>query len=594
MKKEYNMTLIYYIRVLKEQKIIKSWSEGVKIYYDLGHQQITMDMLTRRCKNVLFDEIDPYEFLNYLPYTKQLIKKEEVTSEKIELSNTNAIIKTLAIPQKDYKPIFDIDIEKDSNEEIIQKIRLKINDEKFLLEYLGYNPGLYEITEFNIGAWSTTLKLENEKGKYPKTIMNDRFGIKIKKRVKPILFYTKEECEQFLKDFFSKRYITPLDIFNNKEKENDQLLNKHTLMVCPGLELHLGKLASIADFEDYSTKQAMWRLRQTAKEIVRYQKYANCSNLLLGIGNDYFNSDTVDDQTTAGTQQNNDTRFKEIYLWGKIGYMQLIETLKSEFDKIIIKGNPGNHDEKTSFSLFTNLYDIYTLMGDPKVKVDMSYEDMHYTTCYKHGKNLIVFTHGKNPNGKNLTDKSIAESIKYLFPKETHEAHNIYVFVGHLHQDSETKFDNITVIRTASLTGIDDWHASNNFLGQRQGHSVYLIDEEKGYIGKHNITIGDSEKQKKISSISRTNNVEVPDEMRKVLNLNNSQMNEEIQKERLNFLTKEIDDYDKVITKIAQKIIDKKLSPNEIKNEIYNLLDENIEIAKVKRYKKMIEDVSKN
>lgn len=305
--------------------------------------------------------------------------------------------------------------------------------------------------------------------------------------------------------------------------------------------------------------------------MVDYQRRIKASNLILGVGNDFFNSDTVDDKTTAGTPQNNDTRFKEVYLWGKVGYIRMIETLKREFDKVILKGNPGNHDEKSSFSLFTNLYDLYNLTDDPKVEVSFGYQDLRYTTCYSFGDNLIVFSHGKNPEGKNLSDKVIAEAVKYQYPNEYNKAKNVYVFVGHLHQDSETKFDKVTVLRTASLTGIDSWHYGNCYLGQRQGHSVYLIDK-RGYVGKRNITLTEEEKEEKIDGIPRTHVDDVYSEMTSALDLNSASVVKGMHKKRVKEIDRELktidDKYDALIDEIFEVL---KISGNLNKETIDEL-----------------------
>lgn len=184
--------------------------------------------------------------------------------------------------------------------------------------------------------------------------------------------------------------------------------NPDLLMVCPGFELHIGKLATVADFEDYSTLHAIWRFRKAAVEIYEYQKKSGAGTLLLGVGNDFFNADTSDDKTTAGTEQRNDTRYKEVYVYGKVAYIEFIETMKYIFDKVIVKGHPGNHDEKTSFTLLEGLNDRYEITNDGKVEVPFSYEDVRYNTAELIGDYLFVFAHGKAPNGKAQRDLRLA------------------------------------------------------------------------------------------------------------------------------------------------------------------------------------------
>ncbi|MDD2181391.1 MAG: hypothetical protein PHW32_03365 [Bacilli bacterium] len=561
MKINYNLTLIMYIKSLKSQKLIKTWAEGARIYFDVEKQEITPTALSNQAKKLLMSSINMQLLFNYFEMTDQLIAKPELESEPfVEENNdfklaTDAIIRTLSIPEEDYKTVFDIDIENDSKELIRKKITNKITDDVFLLNYLGFNPGYYEVQKIVSGAWTTPVKVENSAGeKSVEVILNEKFSVVIGKRKNALLYYTKEECDEWLDNYFKTRKITPFDFFEEKQKTKGKKeeYDQNLIMVCPGPELHLGKLGSVVDYEDYSTKQAMWRLKQTAFEIAKYQEKNKASALILGIGNDYYNSDTVDDKTTAGTPQYNDSRFKEVYLWGKIGYFQMIETLKSKFDKIVLKGNPGNHDEKSSFSLFTNMYDIYNITQDPKIDVSFSYKDLRYTTCYEYGCNLIVFSHGKSPEGKNLKDQALAESIKYQFPEEYDRARNVYVFAGHIHQDSENKFDKVTVLRTASLTGIESWHYSNLYLGQRQGHSVYLIDKDKGYVGKNNITITKEEKNNKIKGANRNEDTNIVNAMTKALDLTENSYNAEKTKKELAQLKRQMT----IVTKEHKLLVD--------------------------------------
>lgn len=558
MKAEYNETLIFYINTLKKQKIINTWAEGAALYYQVEKKEISPSALASRTKSMVFTtSVNPQLFFSYCDMTEKLIKKEEPKTKKEEkLDFEGPMTRSLSIPREDYGPVFGIDLEHDTQDVMKRKIQEKVSDEVFLLSYLGFNPGRFEVKKIDMGGWTTPVKTKDGDKEEITVVQNDKFTVTIGKRKEPQLFYTKQECDEWLQGFLSDHYLTPFDFFAPKKNKKDlkSEYNEDLLMVSPGLELHLGKLATEADHEDYSTKQAMWRIARVAYEIVEYQRQVKAKGLMLGIGNDFFNSDTVDDKTTAGTPQHNDTRFKEVYLWGKVGYLQLIETLKEEFDKVILKGNPGNHDEKSSFSLFTNLYDIYGATKDPKVDVSFGFKDLRYSTCQIFGDNLIVFSHGKSPEGKNLNDKKIAESVKYLFPEEYAKVKNVYVFVGHLHQDSEQKFDNVTVLRTASLTGIDSWHAANLFLGQRQGHSVYLIDKKKGYVGKKNITIGDDEKDNKIPGLSRRDSDDIYAAMKRTLDLNHESINRQRSDARIKSIEKEIGSIDKRYEELIAEI----------------------------------------
>lgn len=593
MKKQYDVTLLFYIKTLKKQGIIKTWEEGSNIYFRYTNTNIVPNTLNIQSSKI---EIENINLAQYFEYCKDSLKykKEDEIKEKKE--NPNTLVKSLAITDEDLKKIFFV-TEKDSEEEKNKKILDKIGDEVFLLTYLGFNPGIFEVKRLVLGSWTTPVKEEKNNEKNVIVILNSKFTIEIGKRKKELLFYSKEECDKYLEDFLSRHKITPFDIFDEKMTKEDKLLNDDLMIVCPGLELHLGKLGSIADFEDYSSKQAMWRVKKVAQELYKYQKLVKASTLLLGIGNDYFNSDTADDKTTAGTPQNNDTRFKENYLCGKISEIRFIESLKNSFNKTILKSNSGNHDEKTSFSLFSNLYDLYRLKGDNKVEIDLTYNDLRFTTCQAFGENLIVFSHGKSPQGKNLSDRELAIKIKEHFPNEYYKARRVYIFAGHLHQDSEyqdSKLDTkVTVIRTASLSGVDSWHYENNYLGNREGHSVYLIDKKRGYIGKYNITLTDEDKLQKISNMSRKATTNVQETMEKALNLTEKSIDDNKVKEELKILDGKIRSIRKYYLTRLKRICElQKIEFNdltdEMKKELLNLIGYNEEVKELENHRQLI------
>ena len=108
-------------------------------------------------------------------------------------------------------------------------------------------------------------------------------------------------------------------------------------MVCPGLELHLGKLGSVVDFEDYSTKQAMWRIKKVTYDMLEYQEKHNASALVLGIGSIII---VILLMIKQPEHLNIMIVVLKVLLMGKIGYLQMIETLKTKFDKVVLKGNP--------------------------------------------------------------------------------------------------------------------------------------------------------------------------------------------------------------------------------------------------------------
>lgn len=582
---KYNQTLIFYIKVLKETKLISDWKTGAEIYFNMEGQEITVDALSAQAKKLKVENINQQTLFKHLANNKQNIPKDQkVKAEELDEKeqkrkklSESTIINTIKIPEKDY-PLFGVDLEVMDVIEIEKKIQAKMGDEAFILDYIGWNPGIWQIEKYNPGCWTVNMKLKKDDGtEEPHIELNTKTNLVLKKRAKQYPYVSKKDMEEVLEETFKKGGFTPFDLFKENQNHTETIpLSENLLLVCPGLELHIGKLGSKSDFEDYSTNHALARIKLVAQEIINYQEKVGASKMLLGIGNDYFNTDSVDDKTTAGTPQTNDTRHKELYIKGKVGMLRLIETCKPYFDKVIVKGNPGNHDEKTSFSLFSNIYDLYNWTKDPKVEVTMTMKDMWFTTHYIHGDNLIVLTHGKSGEGKPMNNKQLAEKIPEYFPEEYRKCKNVYIHAAHLHHDQE-RFETIKrvhVMRHAALSGVDAWHANSGYVGPRQGHTIYLYDKEKGLKGQWLITLSDEEKQMKAKPAASTTE-DYQKAVEKVLNLTPESVEAGITEHKIKDLTSSIDSIRNKYSnraKAVTNLLGKDYS--ELKNtEIENVMD---------------------
>ncbi len=572
-KNVYDITAIFSIKVLMQMKLIETYKEGAKVYHELTGQEISPSVLSSRIKNFTFTSsvkvkgssteenpegiietlltINPTDAWNYLKRCDSALrralperfnKEEEQESESyVNKGPKEQIIRTFNITKEALVNDFGVDLEKDDDLTIVRKVRSKMADEPFFLEYLGYDPADYEIATHDWGSWEVTVnrKLKDGSSVIDK-ITNYKFHIVIRKRKKPVFYVSQEQIKKILDEHLDKKSLTPYDLFDDNITNIPVSVftgvtprNKERLIVSPGLELHLGKLGSVSDFEDYSIKQAMARFRQIAKEIVKYQNTQEASKILMAVGNDLFNSDTADDKTTAGTPQDNDTRFKEIYLWGQVGFIRMVETVKEFFDQVILKGNPGNHDETFSFALFTALYNIYDMVKDDKVKVDLTYEDMRFRTYEMFGDNLIIFDHGKHPRGKPKKESDLAKSVRDIFPYEAQHAARIYLIVGHKHRDFLNTYDGITILRQASPSGVDAYHAANGYIAPRQGHSFYTFDAKLGLYNHQFITLSAEDKLEKIPSINRDPKVNVVQEMARVFNFSPKVVKKELKADEL-------------------------------------------------------------
>lgn len=345
------------------------------------------------------------------------------------------------------------------NVNVQRKIWFDKDEEKtaeVILTKFGYDPNEWELMKWRIGFHEVAIKEEDE----------NRVCYNVRCEMKPKIktFATPEECVEYLQEVLKKK-IKPLEI---EQKERDKALDKNKMFLLPPVELHLGKYSdSLSTGYEYNSKIATERYRKITKEIIMQQEIMKCDTLVLGIGNDFFNSDTVGDTTTRGTQQFNDVSWKRLFILGSELLMEQILTLKNYFNKIKVILNGSNHDTMASFHLYYSLEQLFR--NDKQVAFSDDYTDME---CFVFGDNGIWFHHGDC----NMT--RLIESIPVLYPKEYAKTRNRVLLMGHLHSSQDLKEQcGVKPIRLSSPCEPDEWHFKEKFVGSVPSQDTFVFDK---------------------------------------------------------------------------------------------------------------------
>ena len=355
----------------------------------------------------------------------------------------------------------------DGSINIQKEIYFDPNEEKTpenILKKFGYNPELWELTEWRFGKWEVAIKDEKDN----RICTTIRVKIKPKKQAIDLGSSLKLAEKAFMETIQPKEY-------HRVEKQD---LDNNLLMEIPAIELHLGKMAWNGDVgADYDFKIAEKRFEKIIEECINEQDIRKCNTLFMTIGNDFFNSDTVDATTTKGTPQQNDLRWKKMFIEGLQLYTWALQELEPYFNKIDIRLCSGNHDKMSSFYLYMALKAYFR--NDPKINFSDNYKDVQ---CYKFGKNAIFFAHGDN----NL--KRLIKSIPAEFYKEWGSSFYRELHLGHLHKETVVDDESgLITRRIGSPTGTDQWHYEERFIGATQKHQIFIWDKNYGLIEIRNI-----------------------------------------------------------------------------------------------------------
>ena len=366
----------------------------------------------------------------------------------------------------------------DGSIDLCKKVWFDENEKKTpdtILEKFGYDKSTWEVVTWTFGKWEVALK-DEEKNRVCTTI---RAKIKPRKEI----YLPTEDYIKIAQETFSKA-IKPIKIDKIKQ---DKTLNPNKLLELTGIELHLGKMSWSGETgQDYDKNIAQDRFYTIYEEILKQQEVEKCDTCLICIGNDFFNSDTVNNTTTKGTPQTNDLRWQKLFNIGLELYTQMILGLSDKFNNIEVRLQSGNHDKMASFYLYIALSCYFKDFKN--IHFSQDYKDVQ---CFLWGKCGIFFTHGDN----NL--KRLIKSIPAEFYQEWGKTIFRELHLGHLHKEVVVDDDSGMITRrVGSPTATDQWHYEERFIGSTQKYQVFVWDKEKGLLNIKYINFENDSKKK--------------------------------------------------------------------------------------------------
>jgi len=365
----------------------------------------------------------------------------------------------------------------DGTIEVCKKIWFDENEKKTpetILKKFGYSNEDWEIVSWTFGKWEVAIK--DEKENRVCTTIRAKIKPRVEKNI-PI-----EKYVEIAKDLFSKE-IKPI---KEIKKVKNNKLDDNKLLELTGIELHLGKMAWSGETgQDYDKNIAQDRFYTIYNEILEQQEIEKCDTCLLCIGNDFFNSDTVNSTTTKGTPQTNDLRWQKLFNIGLKLYTEMIIGLSDKFNNIEVRLQSGNHDKMASFYLYIALSCYFKDFKNINFSDD--YKDVQ---CFLWGKCGIFFSHGDT----NL--KRLIKSIPAEFYKEWGKTMFRELHLGHLHKEVVVDDESGMITRrVGSPTATDQWHYEERFIGATQKYQTFVWDKDKGL---QNIKYINFESKKKV------------------------------------------------------------------------------------------------
>jgi len=256
------------------------------------------------------------------------------------------------------------------------------------------------------------------------------------------------------------------------------------LLVLSLADFHINKLCEESvSGTSYDIEKAELRVYRGIEGLLSKVSGFPVDKVLLIIGNDILNSDTVTHTTTNGTPQHDDKHWTTGYQAAKRLVIAVIERLLEVADIHVIHC-PSNHDYQSGYFLADCIACWFD--SHPNITFDVSIRHRKY---FQYGKNMIMADHG---DGHKATDAPLimAEDMPKMWGNTVWR----YSYKHHVHHKDVRVYQKVkecvgvTVEHLGSPAPADEWHDKNGYLSKPK-LEAFLHDPEWGRFGHftHNL-----------------------------------------------------------------------------------------------------------
>jgi|GEM_PF-739140 len=353
-----------------------------------------------------------------------------------------------------------------------------------LLKAAEVDMEMWAVKDYTVNKWDVT----SFKTMTPVTAQNFQVKARLERNM-PL--FKAINVGEIIEGVISKYTVPQVDVKTISNDPNED----HNLLEISLFDLHIGKLGWNGETgENYDTKIARERFMYAINKLLKHASTFKYERILFPIGNDFFNSDNMNNTTTHGTQQDEDLRWQKTFEVGVTLLADAIYLLKEQGVPIDVLVIPGNHDFERSFYLGSVLKAWFN--NDTQVTIDNGASPRKY---YKYHEVLLGFTHGSEEKEASLPliMANDIESKKMWSETRFHEWH-----LGHQHRKKTYRhgvdFNRDTVINEeqgviirylSSLTGTEEWHHKKGFIGAVKAADAFIWNDKLGLVAHLNSNI---------------------------------------------------------------------------------------------------------
>lgn len=259
-----------------------------------------------------------------------------------------------------------------------------------------------------------------------------------------------------------------------------KIYNAENLLEIDIFDLHLGKLAWSKEtgYQNYDLKIAKSLFEDALEALIRRTNNHTFDHVLLPVGNDFFHSDSLLGETTAGTRQDMDGRFHKSARIGREMIVAAIERLRqiAPVTALIVS---GNHDQLTAWHLGDSL-ECYFHRDD-----DVTIDNLPMLRKYhEFGNTMLMFTHGHRGKHADYPLLMASEHPEMWGRTKFREAH-----IGHWHKTEVNEYHGVRIRTLSSLCAADAWHSEMMFVGQQRQAEAFVWSRKEGLVAQATYTV---------------------------------------------------------------------------------------------------------
>lgn len=354
----------------------------------------------------------------------------------------------------------------------------KITTVQELLDYCEVDQKVWQVDSITTNKWEMGY-VDNDGEAQTKMLVQIKAKLKRieENAIEKISEDTLADIERMGKEYnntFSK-------LFNKWDRKSPNLKKDKLLEVCI-FDAHINKLCEEAQSgHEWNHNIATRVYLNMIDRMVERGLKEECNRVLFVVGNDFLQVDNLQSATTKGTRVDSSQLYFPASRLAKEILIEAVTRLRvvGEVD-VVIMG--GNHDKVTTFFLGEILEAFFR--NTKGVTVDNGLKSRKY---YQYGKNMIMFSHWDGEKIKNIPN-IMATEMPIMWSKTIYrEAH-----LWHLHhQKTFGSYEECGVIvrHLNSISGTDQWHYENWFVGNLRGATAMIWDAELGKEWEYNFNL---------------------------------------------------------------------------------------------------------